>query len=231
MSEHEPIVVELPLNGVWTAYHTPAETVPSHGTDQFGQRYAYDFVRIDQKKDGWKFFRSSVLKYHLRGVSLDECYGWGEPVVAPFSGTVVAAYDGLKERNPVQFIKDFAVVIRNGLTFNTQKRDYLPSIAGNYIILKKSNDEAYALFAHGQCGSIRVRDGDEVQCGQHILNVGHSGNSTGPHLHFHLMNKSDIFTARGMPCVFRKYEVWCNGEWVPVENNMPGKREFFRNVA
>lgn len=42
------IVVDFPLRGEWTAYHTPAEKVPSHGTDQLGQRYAYDFVRFDR---------------------------------------------------------------------------------------------------------------------------------------------------------------------------------------
>jgi hypothetical protein len=44
-SELEPIVVHFPLRGGSTAFHTPAEKVPSHGTDQLGQRFAYDFVR------------------------------------------------------------------------------------------------------------------------------------------------------------------------------------------
>ena len=40
-------VVDFPLRGEWRAVNTPAERVPSHGTDYFGQRYAYDFMRFD----------------------------------------------------------------------------------------------------------------------------------------------------------------------------------------
>jgi hypothetical protein len=29
---------------------TPALRIPSHGTDMLGQRYAFDFVRIDHRR-------------------------------------------------------------------------------------------------------------------------------------------------------------------------------------
>jgi len=43
----QPITVEFPLRGDWTAGHTPAEKVPSHGVDLLGQTYAYDFLRVE----------------------------------------------------------------------------------------------------------------------------------------------------------------------------------------
>lgn len=39
------------------------------------------------------------------------------------------------------------------------------------------------LYLHIQKGSAKVRKGDIVEAGQNIANVGHNGNSTGPHLH------------------------------------------------
>ena len=43
------VVVDLPLRGEWTVERTPAHRIPSHGTDLFGQRYAFDFVRTDHR--------------------------------------------------------------------------------------------------------------------------------------------------------------------------------------
>jgi hypothetical protein len=44
------VVVEFPLRGEWVAVRTPVHRVPSHGTELFGQRYAFDFVRPDERK-------------------------------------------------------------------------------------------------------------------------------------------------------------------------------------
>ncbi len=48
--EIEPITVDFPLRGEWVAGTTPAERIPSHGTDALGQRYAYDFLRIEKEQ-------------------------------------------------------------------------------------------------------------------------------------------------------------------------------------
>jgi hypothetical protein len=60
----------------------------SHGIDQLGQRYAYDFVRIDKERDGWKVCRSSMLRYQLLGAPLSDFYAWGAPIHAPFAGSI-----------------------------------------------------------------------------------------------------------------------------------------------
>ena len=229
--EPTPVVVDFPLRGEWAAYHTPAERVPSHGTDQLGQRYAYDFLRIERDRKGWKFCRPSMQRYYLVGVPLDGCYGWAATIHAPFAGTITAACDGWPERNPVHFLRDVAVVLKNAVGFDPRNAGGLAPVLGNYIVLRMPGKEVYALIAHARTGSIRVGEGEEVQLGQHIADVGHSGNSTAPHLHFHLMDRPHVLAARGLPCSFRKYEALRDGTWRTVNGGMPGKREFVRDAA
>ena len=56
---------------------------------------------------------------------------------------------------------------------------------GNYIIIMHNNG-LFTLYAHGQDGSRTVSVGDTVKQGQQIMNVGSTGNSTGPHLHLEI---------------------------------------------
>ena len=81
--QREPIDVVFPLRGEWTAYHTPAERVPSHGTNELGQRFAYDFLRIERDVNGWKFWRAPTSRYYLYGIHLEDCYGWGNRSMRP----------------------------------------------------------------------------------------------------------------------------------------------------
>ena len=69
-----------------------------------------------------------------------------------------------------------------------------------------------------------------MRVGDVLGRVGHTGNSTSPHLHFQLMDSADPMTAKGIACAFRAYEVERDGEWVRVENGVPGRRERIRSV-
>ena len=123
------------------------------------------------------------------------------------------------------------VVLKNAFTFNPNRTNALLSLLGNHVILKMKGSDVFSLFAHGRTGSIRVREGEAVRVGQHLADVGHSGNSTAPHLHFHLMDGPDILTARGLPCSFREYEALRDETWSNVSAGMPGKREFVRHTG
>ena len=83
--------------------------------------------------------------------------------------------------------------------------------------MKCSND-VYAGLVHLQKGSISVSVGQSVKKGYVLGKVGHSGNSFSPHLHFQLMDSSDILSARGLPCAFEQYELFKDGEWRKVYN-------------
>jgi murein DD-endopeptidase MepM/ murein hydrolase activator NlpD len=76
-----------------------------------------------------------------------------------------------------------------------------------------------------------VREGQQVRLGEVIGRVGHTGNSTTPHLHFQLMDAADPLTARGVPCAFESYEASSGDAWVLVEGGIPGKADRIRAVV
>jgi murein DD-endopeptidase MepM/ murein hydrolase activator NlpD len=92
-------------------------------------------------------------------------------------------------------------------------------------------DDVFAGFAHLVPGSVAVQAGQVVRSGEVLGRVGHTGNSTAPHLHFQLMDSSDLMTAKGLPCAFRAYEVLRNGTWEKVENSVPRKVDRIRYSA
>lgn len=223
----EPIVIDFPLRGEWIAPNTPGFKVPSHGTDMLAQTYAYDLMQIDWRyPKSFRFFTKHYIPALLFGVRLKDCLGWQQPIYAPFDGDVIEAEDGVKERDPVHFFRDMAIVLKNGIFFKAKNNPDLKSVIGNYIILKGEN--CYAFFAHGHTGSIRVKVGDKVSTGQQLAEVGHSGNSTAPHLHFQLMDGPVLMEANGVPCCFRQYELFENGEWHTVTNGIPGRYDRVR---
>ncbi|MCU7797067.1 MAG: M23 family metallopeptidase [Candidatus Thiodiazotropha sp. (ex Myrtea spinifera)] len=219
----EPIAVKFPLSGEWCAVNTPGEKVPSHGTDWLGQTYAYDFFQIDWSKKGYKFYKSSILSSLIFGAKLEDTYCWSQPILAPFEGEVIEAKDGVAERTPVHIVRDLLVVLKNGFFFRGETNDELHPVLGNFIILKR-DDGVYCLLAHARTGSVKVEAGQRVIEGQKMAEVGHSGNSTAPHLHFQLMDSPNLIEAKGLPCCFKNYKVCSHDSWVPVDNGVPGKR-------
>ena len=229
----DPIEVGMPLRGEWAALSTPAFRVPSHGTHFFAQTYAFDFVRLGgeprAKPSANQLSRNGgLLKLCTVGVPLTEFYGYGEPIHAPFDGTVVKTFDGLPERDPVLLPRDLYVALRNGLRSEEQIRADIPRIAGNHLIVQAAAPGLFAVFAHCQTGSVRPRTGERVRRGQVIAKVGHSGNSTAPHLHFQLMNAVDPLTAKGLPCCFDRYERRVGSGWQVVIRGVPNRGEVFR---
>jgi murein DD-endopeptidase MepM/ murein hydrolase activator NlpD len=77
---------------------------------------------------------------------------------------------------------------------------------GNFVILDIGGG-AYALYAHMQPGSVRVSSGDRVRRGDQIGNVGNSGNSQAPHLHFHVMDAPSALASNGIPYMFDAFSV------------------------
>ena len=193
-----------------------------------GQRYAYDFVRLGPGSSGRRFYRPSPLHYLIFGVRLQDCFGWGQPIYSATAGVVVEAEDGWPERNPVHLPRDVTNQFKNARTFDVKRATDLRELSGNYIIVETG--DGYAVYAHAQTGSIKVAPGDRVTPGQLLANVGHSGNSTAPHLHFHLMDHPDPRKAQGIPCCFREYEVFYEGAWHRVQNGIPKSPDRIRKL-
>lgn len=205
MKEFEnAISVEFPLRGEWMAPHTPGTKIPSHGSDQLGQTFAFDFLQVNWNKKGMHFYDASLLRYLLFGVPLKKNYCWGKNIHAPCNGRIVKCEDGLNERKIVHFVSDMIVVLKNAFFGNLNK---LHPILGNYIIMECENN-IFAFFAHLQKNSINVSVGDNINKGQILGKVGHSGNSTAAHLHFQFMDNINLLEAKGIPCVFENIEIY-----------------------
>jgi murein DD-endopeptidase MepM/ murein hydrolase activator NlpD len=88
----------------------------------------------------------------------------GRDVVAAADGIVVATHDGEFDR-----CRTGDCGGDNGL--------------GNFVIIAHS-DHSASVYGHLRNGSLVVAPGEHVTCGRVIAQVGSSGHSTGPHLHF-----------------------------------------------
>ncbi|MBO9731408.1 MAG: peptidoglycan DD-metalloendopeptidase family protein [Chitinophaga sp.] len=124
--------------------------------------------------------------YKTDGKTNDDYYAFGQPILAPCDGEIVMAVDGVKDNVPG---------VMNAL--------YIP---GNAILLK-TKDEEYILLAHFKRNSVKVKQGDVVKQGQLLGLCGNSGNSSEPHLHFHIQHVEDFSHATGIKCYFEKLTV------------------------
>src|SRR5205085_2151769 len=115
---------------------------------------------------------------------------FGADIHAVAYGPVVAVIDGLPEQVPGKS--------PTGLP--------LDQYAGNHVVQDIGGGN-YALYAHMKTGSVKVKVGDRLTSGQVIGNLGNSGNSDAPHLHFHVMSTPDPLKSNGLPFVFTGFRL------------------------
>ncbi|MFJ5050239.1 M23 family metallopeptidase [Streptomyces sp. NPDC088719] len=214
-----PVEVDPPVAGRWTALNSPADKTPSHGTHVYGQTYAIDIVADPETGEGepparpafrwlWPFLRRNGA-----------FPAFGAPLLAVADATVVRASDGQRDhlsRNSLPALGYLMLIEGNVRSFAGVRR-----IVGNHVILDLG-DGTYAVYAHVQRGSLRVKAGETVRVGQVLGRVGNSGNTTEPHLHFHLMDSPDLDNARGVPFTWRGVGVPANNETFTVGGPVGG---------
>ncbi|HDR7434226.1 TPA: peptidoglycan DD-metalloendopeptidase family protein [Bacillus anthracis] len=117
-----------------------------------------------------------------------EDYGiFGAKVMAPASGTVVSINNNDHDLVPGS--------------------DNFQSMAGNHIYLRVDETGTFLILAHLKEGSIKVKEGQHVNEGEVLAQVGNSGSSSEPHLHIHHQrqdpSKVSMFFAEGLPLYFQ----------------------------
>ncbi len=217
-------VVDFPLRGEWYAVRSPGSRIPSHGTDVLAQRYAFDLQRLGP---GRRPHPAGWTRIVVAGVPLRECYGWGELVHAVLDGVVVAAVDGVPEREWLHPARESWHAIKSTVSFRPTAAD-AQRLVGNHVIVRSGG--VFAVYAHLVPGSVGVEVGQDVERGDVLGRVGSSGNSTAPHLHFQLMDNADPLVARPVPAVFSAYQVWRDARWQVVHNSAPTTTELIRVI-
>jgi hypothetical protein len=169
--------------------HTRA-ALPINGRVWLAQRYAVDWEQLDAQGHIYQGPQEKLESYTI----------FGKPVLAVADAVVVSVTDGLPEQTPGKYPTNIP----------------LDEADGNSVILDLG-EQRYAMYAHMQPGSIKVRTGDNVRLGQVIGLVGNTGNSVAPHLHFQVMDRMSSLASNGLP-----YEIWN----FQITGKTPGTKAF-----
>ena len=98
------------------------------------------------------------------------------------------------------------------------------SALGNAVLIRHGQYEV-SVLAHLKFGSTRVKAGDKVKMGKVIGLCGNSGNSSEPHLHYHIQNTPIIQDGTGIKCRFERIGIMIEGKQQEKENYSPVKSE------
>ena len=183
-------VIGPPLRGgPWLTGNGPApETghrralIPVNGVPAIAQRFAIDYVKLG---DDYRTFTGDRLKN-------ENYHAYGTDALAVADGMVVATKDSIPENVPGPASRAVPIT--------------LETVGGNHVIIDIGNGH-YAFYAHLQPGSLRVRLGERVRRGQVVGLVGNSGNSTEPHLHFHISDGTSPLASEGVPYALESFDL------------------------
>lgn len=160
---------------------------PFHGKTR-DQRFAFDIVGVEEStqppeltnfvdralKGEIPFYRGDFTQYQNH-------FCFGRAILAPGAGKVAGAKNGVVD-NPVH--------------------ETNPSeMPGNFVVIDHLNGE-FSMLAHMRKGSVTVKEGEWVTQGQVIGECGNSGNSSLPHLHYHLQDSPNWLDGNALPIRF-----------------------------
>ena len=126
-----------------------------------GNGHAVDIVAIN----GWGMRASGFMPQDPSAY-----YVYGMPVLAPCSGSIKLAVDGLPDMPVPEYDR--------------------AHIAGNHVLL--ACGDKHVLMAHFRKGSVMVNVGDRIEVGQKLAEAGNSGGSNEPHLHIHVQRPGSV---------------------------------------
>ncbi len=170
------------------AHRSTSMTV--NGGLYYAQRFAIDWVRLDGTGRIVHGDPSDVRNY----------VGYGADILAVADGTVVDVLNNLSDQAPGSMPDQNAITIDN--------------VDGNHVVLDLG-DGVFAFYGHMQKGSVEVAVGDRVRRGQVLGKLGNTGNTSAPHLHFHLMQDRSVLGSNGIPYVYSQIDL--AGEVSPAQ--------------
>ncbi|MDP6059766.1 MAG: M23 family metallopeptidase [Pirellulaceae bacterium] len=136
------------------------------------------------------------------GKSNEDYFAFGREIVSPAYGVVTEVIEGVRDNAPGSMNPCCAL--------------------GNVVFIKHREHEV-SVLAHLKQGSVKVAVGDRVTVGQPIGLCGNSGNSSEPHLHYHLQNTPIIQDGTGIRCNFANVVVARDGKKKPWPKYSPIK--------
>lgn len=160
-------------------FDTEFKFIKEFGFDGNFMRYSYDLVVLDKQGK----------KHKGTGEANTDWFGFGAEVRAVANGTVVAVVTSLLDDKK----------------FKMEELKVTPfALFGNYVIIQHQ-DSLFSVYGHlKQNSSTNLKVGDKVKQGQKIGEIGTSGSSFFPHLHFEMQNAL-THQAEGVPSYFSNF--------------------------
>ncbi|RGH21847.1 M23 family peptidase [Anaerostipes sp. AF04-45] len=196
------IKYSLPFDGEWYTANGGVTKDTSHSWEILPQRFAYDFIIVDDKSESFCGNKKDLHSYY--------CYG--KNILAPADGIVVST----KNNFPDCRIMDTG-----------QTDPDTTDIGGNRIILKHSPNE-YSAICHLMPGSIKVQKGQTVKRGDVIAKCGNSGNTTEPHVHFQIQSTAGFYSCLGLPLRFSHIQTKFYSKYSLMDTRPLPKKEELR---
>lgn len=166
---------------------TPCVILQGHvnngGHREWSTQFAFDAFGLDE--------RYAILRDKKE--TNENFVGWGQEIIAPAAGVVTYARNDVPDQPNPNAVDE---------SIFRDLPEPVWASAGNTVVIDHGTGE-YSVLCHMQQGSVPVSQGDRVAQGQVIGRLGNSGNSFGPHLHYHLQAGELIFASDPLPIRFK----------------------------
>jgi hypothetical protein len=182
----------FPLSGAWVNVVGPGFAEPHRWA--LNEEFAIDVVRLGASGLTCKGDCSKLRDY----------FGYGEKVLAAADGIVVAVEAGQPESN--ERLRQPGESGEAFMKRTIEEQEKLltkgaAGVGGNFVVLKHAGGE-YSHYMHLAAGSVKLKSGDQLKRGEVVGALGHTGNSTEPHLHFSVSDGPDPLYSRSLPVRF-----------------------------
>lgn len=154
----------------------------------------YHYALVEQRYAYDLIIIQDGSSYEGEATKNENYYAFGKEVVAPAAGVVVSIENDLKDNQP-------------GIETDTAHP------LGNHVVIQHEHDE-YSFIAHLKKGSIVVSEGDRLEAGDLLGQVGNSGNTSEPHIHFQVSDGPQIETSKSIRIQFEGDEIPVRGDIV-----------------